>query len=467
MAGIPTLCVTRSGFAEVLANAYAAFGFPAEAPMGYVWPTEMFLAESDLSPIAEHFDAFISGLTDWEPETTELGTSEVGMIDVEGDDYAEVYEKVNNLFLRNLWRDSLQIVPPTEELVDWILTGTDMDPDEVVSHDGGVAPRGGIATVRAVAICLAMAGGRPEYLPFLIASVKAMTDPESKMQSWTTTTNSTIPVVVVNGPVAQQIRLSSGYGLLGPDPLRPAGEILGRSVRIIQQTLGGAIPGSSTMAIFGGMRSTNAFFAEENGNVPEGWTTWAEDRGFTRDQNVVTVTVINSMVNQLWTFGDEHYNNCSLYAMADIMAIPNRSRYSQPAQYQVDNKDLNTGIVMLPSGFVQSLVDVNGYTKEDVKNILWENSKVPFEKVEKWDYVKSVTQHELHKDAKEGDLIPVCPVAEQLTVIIAGGSQSGHGYFMGPVTQGKVVSCEVELPSNWDDLLFEAEIDLGPLPSAL
>ena len=49
MAGIPTVVVTRSEFEGIVSNAFAGFGFPAEAPIGYVFPNEIFLIGSDLA----------------------------------------------------------------------------------------------------------------------------------------------------------------------------------------------------------------------------------------------------------------------------------------------------------------------------------------------------------------------------------------------------------------------------------
>jgi 5-amino-6-(5-phosphoribosylamino)uracil reductase len=60
----------------------------------------------------------------------------------------------------------------------------------------------------------------------------------------------------VNGPIAKQIRLNSGFGLLGPDPRHPAGASIGRAIRLLLQNVGGALPGVGTMAMFGGMRYT-------------------------------------------------------------------------------------------------------------------------------------------------------------------------------------------------------------------
>ena len=45
------------------------------------------------------------------------------------------------------------------------------------------------------------------------------------------------PVVIVNGPIAKQIRLNSGFGCLGPDPQHPAGASIGRALRLLQQNV--------------------------------------------------------------------------------------------------------------------------------------------------------------------------------------------------------------------------------------
>ena len=78
-------------------------------------------------------------------------------------------------------------------------------------------------------------------------------------------------MVIVNGPIAAQIRLNAGFGLLGPDPQHPAGASIGRALRLLPQNVGGALPGTGTMAMFGGMRYTNAVFAEDEDGLPAGW----------------------------------------------------------------------------------------------------------------------------------------------------------------------------------------------------
>lgn len=52
-------------------------------------------------------------------------------------------------------------------------------------------------------------------------------------------------------------------------------------------------------------------------------------------------------------------------------------------------------------------------------------------------------------------------------IVVAGGDQSGHGYWMQAGYSGdfKPASKEIKLPANWDDLLKQAEEDLGPPPA--
>jgi len=457
MAGIPTVVVTRKGFEGIVANAFSGFGFPAEASMGYVWPSEMFLENSDLSPIEQNFDTFVTGLTDWEPKMKEKGLLEPDLITVKGDTEIDSWSNVDNLYYRNLWSDSLPITPPTEDLVNWILTGTDRDSSEVI---GKIRPRGGIATVNAVAVALAMAGGRPEYLPVLIGMTDILTDQRFNTQSWNATTNSCLPAVVVNGPIAKQIRLGSGYGMFGPDPTHPAGQILGRALRLILQDIGGATPGTGTMAVYGGMRSTNAVFAEDEEGLPAGWKTLAEERGYSRDQNIITMTTINGMQNVLWDFGGVDANLRSLNAMAGCMKAPNPNKLSGPIlAEQHQDPDRPGGIIVIPRGFASALQTDNGWDKDGIRQYLWDNTQLPYEEV------KTYTSDFFLAQWKPGDTVPYCPKPGQITLVVGGGDQSGHGYYLANACFGMNTSREIVLPTAWDDILYETEIDVGALPS--
>ena len=452
-----------------MSNAFSGFGFPAEGTINYLFPTEMFLEGSDLTPLSEHMEELLAGLTSWEPVHKGTGMSEVQTVEIEGKDYQDVFQKANKLFLRNAWGDDLPIIPPTDEMVDWILTGTDYERDHVF---GTVPPRGGVATTHSVAVCLAMAGGRPEYMPVFLAIVQACISKACAMQSWNSTTNSCVPCIIVNGPVAKQIRLGHNYGCLGPNATYPAGQVICRALRILQMTLGGGLPGTGDMAIFGGLSATNVVFAEDEDNVPEGWKLWSEERGHPRGTNVVTMTLVNSKINIYWLTGDRKANDQTLTSIGKIMGTPNITKFDK---YSGDLKhdgtdepyrpDSHTGLLLLPPAFVKLIIDNNDMTQEKLRERLWEESKLPYELVEAMGYMERAIKYSCIELPKPGDKIAYTPDARNLHMAFAGGESGLHGYWMTGMCQGKVVDAVVELPKNWDDLLLDAEIDLGPAPA--
>ena len=177
----------------------------------------------------------------WKPRNTRKTVVVPSPVRVTGRDYAHALERLNHLFLRNAWSDGLPLLPPTPQRVADMLRGTDWPRDRLL---GKLLPKGGHATVESVAIAAAMAGCRPEYLPVLLAAVQAILDPLVYHQHMQSTTGNAHPALIVNGPLARQIRLNSGYGCLGPNPRYPAGASIGRALRLLLLNVGGALPGS-------------------------------------------------------------------------------------------------------------------------------------------------------------------------------------------------------------------------------
>ena len=455
------MVVTRKGFSQVVANAYAGFGFPPEAPSIYEFPLEMFLPGSDLTPIKENIDKIVYGLTKWDPKTKQKGVIEPGVnIKVAGKNYRDAEDNMNKLFIKNLWADGLPLLPATEERVEWILTGTGLSPSAVVG-EGKVLPRGGIATVKQLAISLAMAGGRPEYMPVLIAAIEAILKPPLRHQHWQPTTASTYPAFIVDGPVAKQIRLNSGYGCLGPDPQHPAGATIGRAVRLIQMNLGGALPGIGTMAIYGGAnRYTNIVFAEDEAGLPQGWKPLSVERGYAPGKNVVTVHAVEGTINiDGASTTTPEVASTTLSRLAGFISVPSDRYWSYGRQ-----PDYPIGIALIGRGTAKGLADL-GWTKEKVKSFLWENTKIPWSMVQKMGTPSDVEQW--IKDSKgtlvRGEPWPVTVDPKNFMIVVAGGEQSGHTYWIqggnGPIA---ATDAEIKLPTNWNNLLKQAEADLGP-----
>lgn len=420
------------------------------------FPIDLFLPGSDLAAITVRKNEFYNGLTQWQSEFSR--SAEVGsqMLAVEGASYEDALQKANNLLLTNLWGDGLPVWPATRERVDWMLRGSALPRDHVL---GKFPPRGGITTVETCAIALAMAGGRPEYLPVLIAAVEACFDPVALFDQLQATSGSPFPVVIVNGPITKDIRLNSGFGCLGPDPQRPAGASIGRALRLLQQNVGGALPGVGTMAIFGAMRYTNAVFAEDEASLPAGWLPHATQRhGFEPGTNSVSVMFASGVTNIRRRGAKketpEEDITQGLHRMADFMHTPNFAALA--------GWEKGTPGVMLVSPVVAGMMAKLGWTPQKLREFLWEHSKIPMEQIKRAGGLAwiEIDANPLARDSIKLDPWPIAMKPDNIILVVAGGDHPTHSQWLqahSPAVVGRVI----RTPETFDRLLAESDRDLG------
>ncbi len=451
--------MTRTGFLPVASNAYAGFGFPVDAPVIFEFPNAMGLEGSDLSPIEQNIDKIVAGLTKWQPQIAAKGFFPAPLVRVEGDDFASAYTNVNYQFMQSLWGDGLPLVPPTEARVNWILKGTELEPGAVVAK---ILPRGGVATVHSLAVNLAMTGGRPEYLPVLIAIVKAIATPEFQLQNISPSSNSNYLAVVVNGPAAKDIRLNSGYSLIGPDSMHPSGGCIGRALAFVLQNLGGAIPGIGAMELYGGLRHTNAVFAEDEVGLPAGWESMGSERGYQSTDNVVTVLPVSSAVNITIMISDQRKVEDATIGYLHRIASNMRAANLNVWVNECDHKSPNfaPGFLILPRTWAHVWAKL-GWDKMKLKKWLRENTRVPWEELDRWGMGSHARTTGEASETNPGYL---ALKDEHIRIVVAGGAQSAHAYWMEVGKNTELASESIALPSKWNELIAEAEADLGPMP---
>ena len=434
-------------------NAVSGVGLAPDAAM-VTFPVNMFLPGSDIAPLEARRREVYDGLTRWKSDFAQSAGA-AKMLTVEGASYEDALTKANNLLLTNLWGDGLPLWPATKERVDWILQGSTEPRTKVL---GKFAPRGGITTIETCAIALAMAGGRPEYLPILVSAVEACLDSVG-FDQLQATSGGPFPAVIVNGPIAKQIRLNSGFGLLGPDPQRPAGASIGRALRLIQQNVGGALPGVGTMAIFGAMRYTNAVFAEDEEGLPPGWQTHAQQRhGYTPGTNSVSVVFACGVTNvrrrgaKKETPEEDALNG--MWRMADFMRTPNLAALSGWEKG-------TPGIMMIAPIVARRMAEI-GWTQKSIRDFLWQNSRIPMEHMRRagapaWIEIDS---NPVTRASIDLDPWPVCQKPENIVLVVAGGGHPTHSYWL-QAHSPSVIGRIVRVPETFERLLADADRDLG------
>jgi hypothetical protein len=191
-------------------------------------------------------------------------------------------DNLQRQFLENNWTDGLPIVWPTEKRVAAMLAATSRKPDEVVGHMQPTEFRGHWEyTVERVAVNAVMAGARPEYFPVILAVAA------SEISARGSTSSSSSAMVVVNGPIRNEINMNSGTGAMGP--YNHANATIGRAYGLLSQNLqGGSEPGVTFMGSQGNNYTyNNLTFAENEERSP--WEPLHVQKGFKPTDSTVSI----------------------------------------------------------------------------------------------------------------------------------------------------------------------------------
>ncbi|MBA3367867.1 MAG: hypothetical protein H0T99_04235 [Geodermatophilaceae bacterium] len=181
------------------------------------------------------------------------------------------------------WTDGLPVVPPTEAAVAAALEYTDLAPDDVL---GKIPATRAEATVHAVAVNAVMAGCKPEYLPVVISAIRGLAHPDFNAYGIQATTNPVAVLVVVNGPIAEELGFNGKGNCLGQG--FRANATVGRAVRLCMINIGGGAPQTMDKATQGQPGKYGMCIAENEEESP--WDPFHVERGYDKETRAVSVT---------------------------------------------------------------------------------------------------------------------------------------------------------------------------------
>jgi hypothetical protein len=286
-AGIPSVAVHTNVFARLAQSTARAAGMPRTRQSFVPQPVV------DVSP--EHLRGYIEGVDPVSKKPFMQGVIEglTGPLtdeDLKGMSFERstprllapaTEDDLQKLFMENNWTDFMPVVMPTEERVAAMLKGTSHPPDKVV---GRMRPtnfrEAWELTVEKVAVNAVMAGCKPEYLPVVLAHAA------SNITARSSSTTSLAMTTVVNGPIANEIGMSSGIGAMGP--YNHANVTIGRAYNLLSVNgQGGSVPGDTYMGTLGNAYNYSATFAEAEDRSP--WQPFHVQQGFKPTDSTVSI----------------------------------------------------------------------------------------------------------------------------------------------------------------------------------
>ena len=208
---------------------------------------------------------------------------------------ADAFE-ANEFFQRNGWTDGLPIVPPTVAGAHAFLAAAGLAAETVV----GVEPvRRRRITAEKIAIAALMAGCLPEYMPVVVAVIRAMCEPQFGLHGSTASTGGSAPMIVVNGPVRTQIGMNATHNAFAN--ASRANATIGRAVRLFVLNVLGGHPGQLDRSTLGHPGKFTFCLAEDEED--SAWLPLAVERGIPAGTSAVTVMAVESphQIMNEWT----------------------------------------------------------------------------------------------------------------------------------------------------------------------
>ncbi|MBP5093067.1 MAG: hypothetical protein J6332_03345 [Abditibacteriota bacterium] len=459
-AGIPAVCVGAPAFIAQIHSTGTNRGVPvlraAEYPGAFASHSEEELCRNTREKVWPRvIDALTKPVTD--DEIAEYAAA--GKRPYDEVVYTGTFDEVREFCDVNGWTDGLPIVPPTRAAVGEYLRFTPYRGADVL---GVFAAAYRECTVYTVAANAVMAGVPKEFMPICVALTKALGNgnwrrPLSSTHGWS-------PYAWVNGPLARQLGIDCGQGMISDTE----NKALGRFIDFMMLNLGGYYIKENRMGTFGYL--TPFVFAEDEEACRRvGWTPHHVTLGY--DMSASTVTASSALLwgNNVTPATDDFERVASLMAFditekqqnglgntnpqvyrtvlitEPVAAILARGAESKSALEDVLIERARRPLFMRAyanywanTGSVQS----NRYTFDEYYERLWCNPDEEAALTDTPEWMAGITE--------KPRIETIATMRKGQTAFILAGDGDRNKFMTIP--GGSPVTVKIELPENWDNL---------------
>ena len=293
--GIPTVALVSDDFIDDHRRTAELVGI-ASMPWAPIVDPLVSQTRETIARLAEHsIEGIIEGLSGELSMPTgrahALPTVEP-WVTFRGPDLLDALHEMNEKFLEWQIGDGLPLIPATRKNIEFLLTGTTRDREEVI---GLLEPGSGIATIEKIAINAVMAGCQPRHLPIVIAAIESLADHRMNLREKAISTGPAAPMIMVNGPARHLAGLNTRICMLGPGAPSRSNTVIGRAVRLAMMNIGHTYPAISDMDTIGSPNKYSMCLAENEEDSP--WQPYHVDRGMDPNQSSVTVGFVYGLTD--------------------------------------------------------------------------------------------------------------------------------------------------------------------------
>lgn len=331
-------------------------------------------------------------------------------------------------YCRRAFGDALPVVPPTLQRIEQMLRAVPQDRQEVI---GRVPPCYGEATLEKIAANAVMAGCAPGMLRVLIPLVRAVCDERFNAHGVQATTHFAAPLIVVNGPVRQELGFHCRQNVFSN--VARANSTLGRALQLILLNLGGARPDSIDMSTLGNPGKFSSCIAENEEENP--WEPLHVECGLARDQSAISL------------FAAEAPHGVSEHKARTAPGVLKAITYALATVWSYRFCMGFEALVILGPEHVRT-IHGDGFSKQDVRQFLFENTGVPLRCYHDQDAGEGVEQRDMYKEITiDGEpCYQKFRAPESIKIVVAGGTAGKFSAVLGSWATGPRGSQMVTYP---------------------
>ena len=374
--------------------------------------------------------------------------------------YTGTFDEVQEFCQVNNWTDGLPVVPPTDAAVQEYLRFTPYAPDEIL---GVYALAYRECPVYTVAVNAVIAGVPKEFMPICVAMTQALGNGEWRRPL--ASTHGWSPYAWLNGPVARQLGIDCGQGMISEQK----NKTLGRFLDLMMLNLGGYYVKENRMGTFGYL--TPFVFAEdEEACVRVGWTPYHVTQGHNQNDNTVTVASALQWGNNVTPATDDPERIMTLLAFDITEKQQNGLGNTNPQVYRTvfltepvardlskaysDKGELEDALIATARRplFMRAYanywantgsVQIDKYTFEEYYRRLMRLEEEQAAQTEVPDWLRGVV--------RQDEIWTIATMNKGQTPLLIAGDSARNKFMVLP--GGGYITIEIKLPNQWDDLI--------------
>jgi hypothetical protein len=267
-------------------------------------------------------------------------------------------------YVQQGWTDGLPVIPPTPERVQAFLDHMGLAGDELL---GGIPTREVTVSAEKVAINAVMAGCLPEYMPVVVAAVKAILHERFNLHGNSATLSGASQTLILNGPVRAALGINCRAGLFGPG--FRANATIGRAVRLVVWNVCRSTPALFDRAAFAHPGRFTWCFGENEEESP--WQPLHVQLGFRPEDSVVTAYALMDTLTMLDNYRTDPDD------LLDRLAYQIRCTWTYQGTSDFD-RDRTLVLVFAPPH--AAFFSQNGWQKADIQERLFARLTAPAER---------------------------------------------------------------------------------------